>query len=304
MMRWIGLIAVATAFVFGYVAPAEADTIILKNGVNIEGKVLFQDENVVRVSVGDRERTYAADSVAKVEENEKTGHFDPEAAIARAQQKMAELERVTGLTAAQRKEVKELMWLLQSTDEDVHHDAKNDLLAFHNRVPLHQYFAWWLPGLSPRFVPGVLEILGEIDPERAAQVAPSHVTDLDPISRAMALTVLGKTGGPEHVKLLARGMVDPTLEVRIAAARALGVARVKEATPMLIEGVGAPDPHLVNVARVALREIWSTENELINYETQSEWQELWEQKKRTVENPLVQVAMLPLVEPGEVYEDE
>lgn len=304
MIRWTSAAIIAIALTFGFVPPAEGDTVVLKSGVRIDGEILFQDENTVRIRIGERERTYPAANVIRIDENEKTGRFDPQAVIVRAEKRAAEMLRETGLTAAQRREVKDLMASLQSTDKDTHEDAKRALLKFHINAPLHKYFAWWLPSLSPRFVPGVLEILGEINPDRAAQIARAHITDLDPRSRAMALTVLGANAAPDLIKLLARGMVDPELEVRIAAARALGKAGAKEATPLLIESIGTQNPYLTNVANDALRVIWSTEFEHIEFESQTEWQDFWKEHQLEVESPLMRVAMTPLTKPGQVYEDE
>ncbi len=304
MIRWVSATILATALIFGLATPAEGDTVMLKSGVRINGTIVHQDDDTVRIRIGDREQTYPATKIAVLEENDHTGKLDPAELIRRGEQRAAELFRETGLTADQRREVKELMYELQSTDSDIHDNAKRSLVKFHKKVPLHKYFAWWLPGLSPRFVPGVLEIMGEIAPDRAAQVAASHVTDADATSRAMALTVLAKTAGLEKLDIIARGAVDPESEVRIAASRALGQMKAREATPLLIENVDAPDPHLVNVARAALRHTWSTDTRPIDFETKADWQSFWDQKKSTVESPLTQVAMLPLVEPGAVFEDE
>jgi hypothetical protein len=280
-------VTLVTMVALAMTAHAVADTIYLKSGVKLDGKVVFQDENTVRIDIGGKERTFPASTVGKIEENEKTGHFDPKQALEDAKERLAKLDAETGLTADQRRVVKSLMWDLQSTDEAVHEQAKKNLVNFHNNTaPLHQYFAWWLPGLSPRFVPGVLEILAEISPEKAVQLAAEHVEDLHPRSRAMALTVLGIQPNEERIQLLARGMADESFEVRIAAARALGNAKEPAATPLLLEALRAGDPRLVSVTQRALQTIWGDDHQTGELSSHDDWAEFGTAKNAAYPNPL------------------
>jgi len=300
MLRWIGATILATGLVFGLTTEAEADTITLKNGVRVDGMVYQQDENVVKIRIGDIERSYAAASVADVSENEKTGHFDPMAAIGRSRKRLASLENKTGLTYQQRQEIESLFFAMQSEDPKLYRDKKRDALNFHeSTAPLDKYLPYALDSFEPNLIGGVLDVFQSINTFEAALAARDHITCPVPAGRAMALEVFAKGEAPSRINILARGMVDPHAIVRIAAARALGQLNAKSATPLLVDAAGSGYPRLVVVANTALGNIWNAE-----FETQAEWQSHWEENKSKVDEPLVQLAMLPLVEPGVVYSEE
>jgi len=300
MIRWIGATTLATVLAFGLTTKAEGDTITLKSGVSIDGKVLFQDEQTVRISIGDRERIYPATTVVHFDENEKTGHFDPEAAIEEARKRLADLERKTGLTVHQRQEIETLLFAMQSTDTKIYKDAKQSILHFNqNTASLDKFLPYAMQTLEPSLIAGVLDVFGTIDPFKGARAARSHLTCPAPNGRAMALSVFGHGEAPDRIALIARGMVDPSPEVRIAAARSLGELNARKATPLLIDATGSGTPRLIVVANTALTKIWKTE-----LKTQAEWKAFWEKTRPSVFAPLVRIAMLPLVHEDDVYTSE
>ncbi len=297
MIRQIAAIAVAS-LVLGFAAVA--DTIVLKSGVRVHGKIQFQNEETVRISIGDMERTYPATNIALVEENEMTGHFDPQAALEDARKRLADLERKTGLDVKQRQEIESLLFSMQSEDSEIYDRAKQTILKFHeNTAPLNKYLPYAMQTLEPNLIAGALDVFASIDTFLGARAARSHITCPAPNGRAMALTVFGDGESPDRAEILGRGMVDPDYNVRIAAARSLGKLKAKGATPLLIDAAGSGNPRLVVVANAALKSIWNTD-----FESQDEWQDHWNANKSSVDQPLVQLAMLPLVQPGEVYSAE
>ncbi|MEK7757554.1 MAG: hypothetical protein AAB385_10130, partial [Planctomycetota bacterium] len=72
MVRWIALIATLAS-----VAPAAAETVILKNGAFVEGEVTLQTSTTVRVKTRFGERSFSKKEIDQIIES--VDHADPDA---------------------------------------------------------------------------------------------------------------------------------------------------------------------------------------------------------------------------------
>jgi len=299
------LLVTAALVCFAVSGPVLGDTFYLKSGVRIDGVVTQRKGGIIKVRTGSRRVALRESEIARIERNDRTGAFDKEKARAEFAKRDAELIELTGLTAKQRSEVKRLMWRLQSSDPRVSTEAEKKLVAMGREVDLFKFFDYYLPSLSPRFVGKVLKIMCELDPAQACTRLREHSTDADAGSRAAALELMGRVGDEGGVVLLARGLIDPDPDVRIAAAYALAALRVKAASPMLIANLRYPNRRVHNAGRNALRVIWDRHPAVEDFDLPEEWERFWkEYGSRQVPEPFTAESLTPLVAPGEVWEDE
>jgi len=268
------------------------------------GIVKSQSTGQVTVQIGSSEVVLRTSEIARIEKNDRTGAFDREKAQAAALERSREVTKLTGLRAPERIEVRQTMSLLLSADPLVNVKARRKLVAMGKEVDLFRYFEHSLPTLLPRYVPGVLEVLVELDPKRARPLLWKQSTNVDAACRAKALELMGKVQDYDSIPLLMRGLVDHAPEVRIAASSALGALRVKEATPVLMENLKMFDIKIRNAGRLALQTIWSTPDKQVDLHSMAEWEAFWSAQSSSLTSPYNVSALEPLVPPGVAFEDE
>lgn len=283
---------------------AGADTLTLHSGVQVHGKIVQQDDSTIILDVGGRQVRYSVDAVAMLEENDHTGALDKEALRQRAEQRQAELLELTGLTGDERRRVKDLMQQMLSTDDRVATDARQDLVAMGESKDVFKYLAHYVEGLSPRFVAPVLDALVLLDPVKSRPIVREQATSVDAGVRAIALLLLARIKDEESTGLMYRGLVDHTDDVRIAAAEALGMMEVQEATPLLLANLDAADRRVQNSAMLALRKVWNEESQAAEMDSSEAWREFWNTKAGLVPNAVSTTGVMPLVEPGVRFVDE
>jgi hypothetical protein len=301
MLRW----AAHTLLVCAALAPtAAADTIHMKNGVPLDGKVVSENASVVKVQVGDRTVTLRKDEVARIVPNDRTGAFDKEKALQEARKRDEELTKQTGLNAAQRHEIKQILGLLARNDPEMRKEGKQRLLTMARDMDIIKYFEQTLPALLPRYVPGVLEVLVELNPLRARPLLVDSTTNVDAACRAKALELLGQMGDARSAELAARGLLDHHHAVRASAAMAFAQLETKAATPMLIERLNDGDAHVRSAAGLALSRAWGTVDAENAPENKREWQAYWKEHSAQVAAPMKSSAFEPLVPKGARFYDE
>ena len=283
---------------------AAADTITLHSGVQVHGKIVQQDEKAIVLEVGGRTVRYAPETVALTETNDKTGVLDKEALRQRAAEREAEMLALTGLTAAERRTVNKLMQESLSDDDRVAASARDALIELGKTKPVFKYLSHYVQGLTPRYVPPVLEVLVTLNADEARLVLREQAASIDESVRAKALALLGRIKDGVRKVLLCRVLVDHTDVVRIAAAEAVGVIGAKEATPLLVANVGAADRRVQNSALTALRQIWGGDGDVAALESPESWQQFWESKAGNVPNAIPASGVVPLVEAGTQFVDE
>jgi hypothetical protein len=286
------------------VPSAGADTVTMNNGTRIDGQVQEKPGGRMVVIVDGRSIELRPEEVAQVEKNEKTGGLDQAALEARRAERDRRHLEETGLTLEQRMEVMELMRNLQSSDSKLKERSREALLAKGKELDLFQFFELYVRGLSPRFIPAVLEVLCTFDAPRAIPLVREHCLHVDANTRITAITLLSKEQDYNSVELIARGLLDHEPDVQIAASNALAALRARETTPILLDNLQSADARVRYVSRHALARIWSEPDAPVDFETHEEWAAFWASEAKAVDNPITTAGLEPLVKPGERFEDE
>lgn len=279
-----------------------ADTIHLKTGVRVDGQVLERSETGLRIRVGNRESFFPHDSVARIEENDKTGGIDIERLRREAEARLRQKELETGLTADQRRQVEETIAMLGSDSTAQQGVALERLRNMNERLPIFRYLADDLTELMPWHAVGVMGVLVKLDPEAAAEVLRTQVRRDSGMCRAKALELLGVCGHYKSTNYMVRGLVDHDDQVRVAAARALGRLGVKSATPPLLEALSSGDQRARLAAREALEQIWAADN--ASFADAAGWESFWISKRASTPSPYGGESIEPLVPPGTYFQNE
>lgn len=110
------------------------------------------------------------------------------------------------------------------------------------------------PNAQTRIV--ILRSLARLDSPKRWEPIATALKDNDPAVRITACRVVGKSAGPEVVNLLDQLLVnDSNLDVRLAAADALGNIATREAALALLSGVADTDVAMRYRCRQSLRQI-------------------------------------------------
>jgi len=281
-------------------AGAWADTVHFADGTTMDGVVSRPDPATIVIQSGKARMTFPADKVASIEKNDKTGDA-AELANITGKKHAQQLDERTGLSRAQRDEVRRVVEGLWSPDERVRNEARAQLVAMNKQVPVYRFLEQYVGYAKGAIVPEILKTLAEIDPQQTRGVIIAQTGNTDPSCRAKALDLMSSQGNPEDVDTVARGLVDMEPDVRVAAANALAKMGDARATPALIENVSSADPRVRNAARAALAAIWKEQGGGGLAEADAAaWQTLWKEKGAQVEQALDGAALEPLVTPEDM----
>lgn len=298
-MRKVLTSLVAAAFV---AAPAFADTLHLSNGIRLNGEVSQNADGTFTLSVNGRKSIYRANEIVLHEKNDLTGTERKQRArevTKEAQQSQAE---EWGIDAEQRATVDKLIRAMNASDSTAQRKAIADLVAYGQRVNILKYLLSTLPSLTPQTYPPALEAFCTLAPKGTAQIALAEAaTHLSVEVRAQALRLMGNTKQPEAADYLARGLVDPTMEVRLAAAAALGTLGSKRATPALIASLQNNPQVVQGVVGKSLAQIWLDEAGAPAEGNAEAWENFWSTHKASVGSPLTIEALEPLVDPNQKF---
>jgi len=292
-----GMVLVSATF-------AGADTIVLSNGVSINGTITERPDGTLLVQAGDQRVIYRKSEVSSIEKNDKTGKIDLEEAKARWAERDAELTKATGLNAEQRRQVRAIMAQLQLSDPAQRKMLRDKLVALQAQMDVYRYLDLQLPELSHRLSPWVLEAMFYIDPARIQGVLRRNTQHTYFGTRAKAIELLGRLRDVTSTDLVVRGLADHHPEVQIMAIYALANMGVREATPALIEFLKNPDMRMANAAREALEAVWKAKLADPKPGTVEEWNAFWNANASGVGAPLQLAALQPLIAPEEEYQDE
>ena len=281
-----------------------AGTVYLNTGVRIDAVVTERPDGLYTVKAGAKTLTMRPGEIKRIEKNEKTGAFDKEAALARWAVRDAELTQLTGLTADQRRQVKALMFKLQTSSVAERTAARDTLVAMQQEMDVFPYLAWQFPQLSHRLAPWVLEAMFYVDVTRVLKYLREGAVHPYAGTRARAIELMGRFGDRDSAPLIARGLLDHDMDVRIQAAYALARIGAKKATPALIETLKHPDLRVSNSGREALTALWSGAIGDEKPRTVSEFTAIWEANKGGVGSPLQLAKLEPLIAAEEEFEDE
>lgn len=292
-----GLLAGCLGVAAHWAVPASADTVYFKDGTSLDGEVSRPNDNSIVLQAGNARLTFSVSEIDRIEENDRTGaDYDLNAVMAAERQ--AEMREVTGLTAEQREEVRQVLELLKSPEADIRRRAQEQLVNMSASMDVFQYLEAKLPFQKGPVTNDMMEAMILINPDRAGKALQVKAYEAVPSQRAKALELLGKTKSGEAVETVARGMVDAEASVRLAAAQALGEAGDKRATPVLIEGLTSNDAQLRNASRTALSRIWSSGEVRIDHESADAWRTYWSSQAGSVSGAVNVNQLEPLYVPG------
>ena len=279
--------------------PAPADTIHMKNGTPINGVVESRSEGMLTIRVGKRRIRLREDEVQLIEENDRDGSVNMDAAREEAKRRDEELSAKTGLNYQQRMAVDTALKMLFSDLEDLSADGRRKLVEMQKTADLVPYLLMVFPDAHPLNRGRLLRLLFEFSPERARPLIDANAADPEPNLRAACLELLGRVAGhsPEEVDVLVRGLADHENPVRMAACRGLAAARSRAATPMLIHALRGSDLRVQNLSRDALSATWSTPEAPVRFETAEEWAAYWNQHAAAVPTEYFPDRVVPLVSP-------
>lgn len=299
------VVGVCMVPILAFCTVASTDTFVLKTGVRVDGVIMHEKDGVAHVKVGDKVMLMRTDEMVRVEKNDKEGGFDIESAIEAAKERERQRTLETGLTTEQRGAVKRAMGCLLSPDPLVQQKGHDQLIELAKQGRVFLYLAEWLPGMLPRFIPGVMGVLCELDWQKARPYVREQCTSPDAAVRAAAIDLLANYRSNQDVGTIARGLADHLPTVQVAAAEALAALGADEATPALIVCLEDTDLRVSNAARHALERIWKLDSETaVSLNSAPAWQGYWEQHKDGVPKPLHMAALRPLVPEGTEFRDE
>lgn len=281
---------------------AMADTLYLKNGVRVHGVVTERPDGIYKVQSGRNTVVYRPSEVERIERNDRDGSLDMEELRARWAEHDARMTERTGLTADQRRRVKDLMYQLQTDDEAKRHAVREKLIAMSEEMDVFGYLAYRFPEVSDRLSPYVLEAMFAVNPGQARAHVRDGATHVYYGTRAMAIELLARMRDAESEELILRGLADHSPEVVIAALYSLAQLGAKRSTPVMIELLAYPDLRVTNAARESLQALWRQELGDAPPGKVSEWTAFWQQQDGSSELKLAGLA--PLIPEEWEFQDE
>ncbi len=303
-MRTIVLLPLCLVLFAGVHFNTAADTIYLNNGVRFDGVVTQLPDGNYRVHAGERVLTYRASEIERIEQNDRTGHFDWSDARERWAKQDAELQELTGLNAEQRKRVRELLYQLQITEDSRRMLARDELLAIQTQIDVFPYLQFRLDEVSHRLSPWVLEAMYYINPQRALPHLRRNTEHVFYGTRQKAIELLGRMEHTESIPLVVRGLVDHNFDVRAETALSLARLSARNATPALIETLTHPDMRVSHAAQQALQTLWHSYLGDSIPQTVDEWNGVWEQHSASYDNPLELSPLNSFILPEHEFMDE
>lgn len=300
-MRKIGYLVPVVGMLAALGAPA--DTVYLNNGVRFDGVVteVPDQEGIFKVTAGDRTLMYRASEIRKIEKNERTGHLDKQALLARWEEKNKQLTEETGLSAEQRSLVRSLMFQLKTENVSERLAIREKLVNLQAEADVYGYLATLYPELSILLAPNVLEVLYYLDPIRASEVLKESAQSTYFGTRAVALELLGRLKDKDSIDLIVRGLVDHRQPVQMAAVKVLAQLGVKEATPALISLLSHADQRVSNRARDALQVLWADKLGDPKPGSVDEWTSFWNAQAPSG-TPIQMAKLEPLIAPEDEFE--
>jgi len=280
---------------------AIADTVYFPDGTTLDGKVSYPNPNCIAVESGSGTMVFQADRVERVEKNDKTGTIDLGKTSPWTLKIEKEMREKTGMSAEQREEIVRIIDRLASEDSNERALSIHRLMAMQQEVDVFNFLVMTMASYGARTKPGVLEVLMSLNRQKAIPIVRDCATDQVASNRAAALKIMGDAKDVASLETIARGMVDVDESVRVAAASALAASGSKRATPLLLEGLANLDKRVVNACNAALSALWSTENELVQFDSADGWKQFWAERSAGISQPILMAELEPLFvpEPGQ-----
>lgn len=295
------VLALAFALIAGLAA---ADTIKLDTGVVFDGVVKEMPDGNYSINAGGHVLIYQKSEVTEIEKNARTGVLNMDEVKAEWAKRDKELTDLTGLNADQRGQVDELIaQLVGATDAKIM-DVRGKFAALQQQFDVFRYLAYAYRDMSQLMSPIALDILFRLDPQRAIPTLRESAKHPYFEVRKKALECLGLVRDTDSVHLIAQGLADNSLDVRIMAAYSLANAGAKEATPALTASLKHPDMRVGNASREALEALWKTELADPKPRSVEEWTAFWSAHSSGLPNGIALEGLEPLIPPEREFQDE
>jgi len=292
---------VMTVMVFGLaVSYAHGDTIWFKDGTSLDGKVSQPNVNVYVLEVKNGSMHFQASTVARWEENDKMGEYNMYVMSPRQRAHEEQRQEMTGLTPEEIEELFQIMEPLGSDDPADVDRAKQALLAKHGEKDIFKFLKAAMRDMTYKYRPAVMDVMSEIDPERARPVLAEQARDPFTENRAKALELLGTVGTKDDLETIARGVVDQDPVVGMAAAESLAKLGDRAATPALLEGLRSTDRRVQNTSQEALSRLWANAGAPADSSSPADWQAFWQSQSSSVDKPVRVANLSPLVSSEEL----
>ena len=291
--RFIMMMTVGVALLPMY---ARSDTLYLRSGVQVHGVVLNEEGNRLVVRTGDRIVRISSSSVVKIEENDRDGAFDHEAARKALEEREKQLLEETGLTREQRQEIDALIRHLADPDPVVQGDARRSLTTMAAAPEIFEYLKNQLPSWLPVHIAQLLDVVASAGGMRAGDTLLEYAMHPDPAVRGVSVELLGVIQHRNALEIMLRGLLDHEPVVRMAACAALAAIGAREATPMLIDNLRHANPGVNNYAAEALVVIWGDNESAAALKTAEEWLQFWHAHQESVPRTVDLESLEPLVD--------
>ncbi len=301
MMTKLRMGVLAMALMAGVAA---ADTLTLNTGVSFDAVVTEMPDGNYSVNAGGHVLIYQKSDVTAIEKNDRTGALNLDEVKARWAEKDKELTEQTGLNADQRATVDQLIAQLVGAEDSQILDVRNKLTTLQKEMDVFRYLAFAYRDMSQLMAPIALDILFRLDPKRSLPTLRDSAKHPYFEVRRKAVECLGLERNPEDVKLIAQGLVDGSLEVRIMAAYSMANAGAKEATPALIESLKHPDMRVGNASRESLEALWKAEMGDPKPRSVDEWTAFWTAHSGGLPAPITLDGLEPLIPPEREFQNE
>ena len=208
-------------------------------------------------------------------------------------------KKLGGLEPDFQREAMRYLRMLKSPDRDVRLSGRTNLKKMAKDHNIVGFLVEIIPGLHGNQVGEALYLLKELSPKNARKIAENFVTSARATQRAAALALFASLGSSKNSELIARGMVDQDIVVRVTAANGLGVLRVKEATPLLIEGMRSSNQKLKFESTASLCWVWEIPLGTEGTNSVDFWQKHWEENKKHLSRSLYSKDLAPLSDESE-----
>lgn len=283
---------------------AFADTVHLKSGIKINGKIVKTTvEGNVVVEVQGRTMTYRGKDIVQTEVNSNYGEINYEKIRERAAKRQERLTEETGYGPELRKEMDELIWGLLRADYGRRMQTYEALKALHLKHNILPYLEYTLPQISQMLSPWVLEAMFFIDKKASKNTVVKYATDSYYGNRAMVMQLLtGLDEVDNRLQIIVRGLKDHKKEVVLAAIK--GVALVsggRDYTPALLELMRDSDIRVQHTAKEALKAIWFPGAEAQPPATREAWNAWWVENREKVPGAKSLDTIEPLILPDDEF---
>lgn len=233
-----------------------ADTITLTHGGIVEGIVKDKGDGVLEVNAGGNVVFLRADEVAQIEKNDRDGTLNMDEVKAQVAEELARMEQETGLTLEQRERVDALLNQMQSGSPAEQLEARERLVKLNQEFSIVRYLEYWFRSLVST---ALLEAIYYVAPAEAVDNLQYGVSYTNQECRSKAIDLLATMGHADSAELIARGLADHSIDVRLSAVYALAKLGVKKASTAFTELMAQPDIKVSNASQQALEALWAAE---------------------------------------------